>query len=76
MTRWRYVGGKEKWRKVDDPIFRPAENTRNVPAYDPTLSQYIRDNGGIVSMHDGSVHTSERSYKEHLKRNNLVIKDW
>ena len=52
------------------------KKSKNARKEDLTLGGYIQKYGGIKSQVSGEVFTSERSYKEHLKRENLVIKDW
>jgi hypothetical protein len=65
--RKRLVNGK--WVEVDtlNKIHRKE---------DLTVDGYINKYGGIKSQVDGEVYTSKRSYMEHLKQNNCVIKDW
>lgn len=45
--------------------------TRSLSSFD----YQIQDKGGIVDCH-GNVHTTAQSYKNFLKDNDLVIKDW
>lgn len=40
-----------------------------------SFDDQINDKGGIVD-NMGNVHTTAHSYKNYLKENNLVIKDW
>jgi len=46
-------------------------NTKSLSAFD----YQIQDKGGIVDC-DGNIHTTAQSYKNYLKDNDLVIKDW
>jgi hypothetical protein len=46
-------------------------STKSLSSFD----YQIRDKGGIVDC-NGKVHTSAQSYKNFLKDNDLVIKDW
>lgn len=65
--RQRLVNGK--WTPVD--VLNKIHNKEDL-----TVDGYINKYGGIKSNVDGKVYTSKRSYMEHLKRNNCVIKDW
>lgn len=40
-----------------------------------SFDKHINEKGAIVAQ-DGSIHTTARSYKNYLKDNDLVIKDW
>lgn len=46
-------------------------NTKSLSCFD----YQIQDKGGIVDC-NGNVHTTAQSYKNFLKDNDLVIKDW
>jgi hypothetical protein len=46
-------------------------STKSLSSFD----YHIRDKGGIVDQ-EGNVHTTASSYKDYLKKNDLVIKDW
>lgn len=46
-------------------------NTRSLSSFD----YHIQEKGGIVDQ-EGNVHTTSSSYKNYLKANDLVIKDW
>ena len=46
---------------------------KSIHKKDPTVSQYINENGGIKSPLDNKVYISENSYKEHLKASNHHI---
>jgi len=39
------------------------------------MDEHIRDKGAIVDQ-EGGIHSTASSYKDYLKRNDLVIKDW
>ena len=64
-------GGYE-WKELETSSF----NKVHPQGEDLSISKYISKYGGIQSHADGKVYTTERSYKDHLKANNLVIKDW
>lgn len=46
-------------------------STKSLSSFD----YQIRDKGGIVDC-NGNIHTTAQSYKNFLKDNDLVIKDW
>ena len=46
-------------------------STKSLSSFD----YQIKDKGGIVDC-NGKIHTTARSYKNFLKDNDLVIKDW
>lgn len=46
-------------------------STRSLSSFD----YHIQEKGGIVD-NMGNVHTTAQSYKDYLKANDLVIKDW
>lgn len=46
-------------------------STRSLSSFD----YHIQEKGGIVD-NMGNVHTTAKSYKNYLKENDLVIKDW
>lgn len=66
--------GSKEWVRIDaEPKIKAV---KNIHGEDLTVDGYIDKHGGIKSTVDDSVHTSKSSYMEHLKRENLVIKDW
>ena len=66
--------GTKEWVRLEaEPKIKEVNN---IHGEDLTVDGYIDKYGGIKSTVDDSVYTSKRSYMEHLKRENLVIKDW
>jgi hypothetical protein len=45
------------------------------PKNDLSLKETVRQNGCVVSPIDGSKHTSEREYRDHVERTGHVFKD-
>tara|TARA_R110000868_G_scaffold161193_1_gene391199 strand:+ start:3581 stop:3814 length:234 start_codon:yes stop_codon:yes gene_type:complete len=77
MTTSRLVKNAEgnyEWINID-PVSKPI-GIKNAQKEDLTVDGYINKYGGIKSNIDSKVYTSKRSYMEHVKANNCVIKDW
>ena len=55
-----YIDGKAEWIEVNN--YLTGVSKRNIPKNDPTIDQYIRDNGGIRSHLDNKVYTNKQDY--------------
>ncbi len=64
---------KQKKEKVDPDFFdRRYIKYINIKS---AMDVEIEKKGGILA-NDGSIHTTANSYKNYLKNNGLIIKDW
>lgn len=69
--------GQYEWIRDDGiSIFRAKQKEMNTQGEDLTVDGYISKYGGIKSVMTNEVFTSKRSYADHLKSKNCVIKDW
>jgi len=69
-----YIDGKAEWIEVNN--YLTGVSKRNIPKNDPTIDQYIRDNGGIRSHLDNKVYTNKQDYLSSIKRAGCHIKDY
>lgn len=69
---------KKTLDKIKNRKYYRNKSFSNVDLVFSSLSSFdkqINEKGAIVAQ-DGSIHTTARSYKNYLKDNDLVIKDW
>lgn len=66
------------FKKILDSLRKPTKlatisyySTRSLSSFD----YHIQEKGAIVDQ-EGNLHTTAKSYKDYLKANDLVIKDW
>lgn len=77
--RWKMIyvpEGESYWVKDEEVKIKALKREMPASGEDLTVDGYIAKHGGIKSIMTDEVFTSKRSYMDHLKQHNCVIKDW
>tara|TARA_R110000868_G_scaffold179807_2_gene420258 strand:- start:772 stop:1086 length:315 start_codon:yes stop_codon:yes gene_type:complete len=76
---WTFIynpNGESYYINKSDPVYRSKQRQMNAQGEDLTVDGYISKYGGIKSPMTDEVFSSKRSYMDHLKSKNCIIKDW